>query len=206
MYEDAWQIRDNEKFLMDFVLHEDFVDSILDRLMRRNLNRAVDYARAGVDLLTSGDDVANQNAMMFSPEIWRKHIKSRWAKVYAAARAVKPDIQIQYHSDGNIWEIIPELLEIGVTILNPVQPECIDPMAVRKRFGKRLVLDGTIGTQTTFPFGTPETMTAMVREMIETVGKDGGLILAPTHVLEPDVPIENIQAFFDACQAYGRYN
>lgn len=205
MYEDAWQIRDNERFLMDLLLNEDHVDSILDRLMRRNINRAVAYAEAGADVLLTGDDVANQNAMMFSVDIWRKHFKARWARVYAAARAVKPDIAIHYHSDGNIWDIIPELIEIGVTILNPVQPECIAPVDVREVFGKRLIMDGTIGTQTTFPFGTPATMRQVVKETIRTAGSHGGLILSPTHVLEPDVPIENIYAFFEACEEFGRY-
>ncbi|MBN1674680.1 MAG: hypothetical protein JXR37_26785 [Kiritimatiellae bacterium] len=205
MYEDAWQIRDNQRFLEDLYLNPSFVDSILDRLMRRNLNRAVAYAEAGADVLTTGDDVANQNAMMFSPELWRRHLKSRWAKVYAAARAIKPDIAIHYHSDGNIKDIIPELIQIGVTILNPVQPECVDPRAVREAFGDALILDGTIGTQSTFPFGTPAEMAATVKRRIEQVGRSGGLILAPTHVLEPDVPIGNICAFFDACREYGTY-
>jgi len=203
MYEDAWQIRDNQRFLEDLYLNPSFVDSILDRLMRRNINRAVAYAEAGVDVLASGDDVANQNAMMFSPELWRTHLKSRWAQVYRAAREINPDIAIKYHSDGKIWPIIPELLEIGVTILNPVQPECIDPVEVRKAFGKQLILDGTIGTQSTFPFGTPAEMRRTVRDRIARVGADGGLILGPTHVLEPDVPIANICAFFDACREYG---
>ena len=130
-------------------------------------------ARAGVDYLTTGDDVANQQAMMFSVPTWRKLIKSRWAAVYAAARAIKPDIQIWYHSDGNIESIVPELIEIGVTILNPVQPECLDLVKLKKLYGRQVVFDGAIGTQTTMPFGTVEDVRRTVREAKKNLGGDG---------------------------------
>jgi uroporphyrinogen decarboxylase len=91
-------------------------------------------------------------------------------------------------------------VEIGITILNPVQPECLDPVAIRKRFGQRLAFDGCVGTQTTFPFGTPADMRRIVDDLARTLdAKHGGLMLSPTHVLEPEVPPENIAAFFDAC-------
>jgi uroporphyrinogen decarboxylase len=112
-------------------------------------------------------------------------------------------VRIWYHSDGNIAEIIPELIEIGVDILNPVQPECMDLVRLKQDFGDRLVFDGTIGTQSTMPFGTPEDVRTVVRDRIAKLGGDGALILSPTHVLEPEVPIENIRAFFDAAAEAG---
>ena len=84
--------------------------------------------------------------------------------------------------------------------MNPVQPECVDAVELKRRFGDKLVFDGTIGTQTTMPFGTPDEVRACVRERSETLGGDGALILAPTHILEPEVPLENIAAFVDACE------
>lgn len=203
MYEDTWQIRGYEPFLMDMVERPEWCEYILDRLTERNLANAVAAAKAGVDYLTTGDDVANQRALMFSLEQWRHFMKPRWAKVYAAARAIKPDIQIWYHSDGNIESIIPELMEIGVTILNPIQPECLDPLMVKRKYGKKLTLDGAIGTQTTMPFGPPADVRQAVKQVIEQLGKDGGFILSPTHVLEPEVPLDNIQAFVDAAKEFG---
>ena len=200
MYEDSWQVRGYEEFLMDLVEKPEWCEFILDKFARRNLQVATASARAGVDYLQTGDDVANQKSMMFSAKTWRRFMKVRWAKVYAAARQIKPDIQIWYHSDGNIMEIIPDLIEIGVTILNPVQPECIDLHEVKKQYGKHLVLDGTIGTQSTMPFSGPEEVKRVVRERKKTLGYDGGLILSPTHILEPEVPLENIAAFVDACR------
>jgi uroporphyrinogen decarboxylase len=198
MYENSWQVRGYEEFLMDMLTNPEWCEYILDRFTERNLFCAQAAARAGVDFIQTGDDVANQNAMMFAPDQWRKFMKPRWGKVYAAAKAIKPDIHIWYHSDGNIDPIIPDLIEIGVNILNPVQPECLDPVMVKKKYGTRLILDGTIGTQTTMPFGTPDEVRRVVHERVTTLGQDGALILSPTHILEPEVPLPDIKAFLEA--------
>lgn len=202
IYENAWQIRGYEKFLIELMTKRDAAEILLEKICQNHVRTAAAAGRAGYDCLGSGDDVANQNGMMFDPDLWREVLKPRWARVYAAARAEKPDIAIWYHSDGNISPIIDDLIEIGVTILNPVQPECMDPVAIRKRYGKRLAFDGCIGTQTTFPFGTPEDMHRVVRELGAALdARRGGLMLAPTHVLEPEVPPENVVAFYEACDA-----
>ncbi len=200
MYENAWQVRGYEPFLEDLLVQRDWAELLLDRFCDNNLRTAAAAASAGYDCILTGDDVANQNSMMFSPEIWRTVMKPRWAKVIAGARAIKPDIHVWYHSDGNIWDILDDIVEIGITILNPVQPECMDPVAIRRRFGKRLAFDGCVGTQTTFPFGTTDDMRRVVRQLSTDLHAErGGLMLAPTHVLEPEVPIDNIEAFFEEC-------
>ena len=200
MYENAWQVRGYEEFLMDLLTQGEWAEFILDRFCAKNLAVSVAAAKAGYDCIAIGDDVANQNAMMFQPDLWREVMKPRWAKVIAAARDIKPDIHVWYHSDGNIEDILDDIVEIGITILNPVQPECMDPAAIRKRFGKRLAFDGCIGTQTTFPFGTTEDMRRVVRELAQRLdAKNGGLMLSPTHVLEPEVPPENVVTFFEVC-------
>ncbi len=200
MYENAWQVRGYEPFLLDLMTDRDWAEYILDQYCENNLRTAEAAARAGYDAISIGDDVANQTALMFQPDLWREVMKPRWGKVLAAAKAIKPDIHVWYHSDGNVWEILDDLIEIGITILNPVQPECIDPLEVRKRCGKQLAFDGCIGTQTTFPFGTPDDVRRAVRDLIDALdGKNGGLMLSPTHVLEPEVSVENIAAFFEEC-------
>ena len=204
MYENSWQVRGYEEFLIDMIDRPEWCEHILDRYKENNIRAATAAARAGADCLRTGDDVANQNALMFSPPQWRRFIKSRWAEVYAAARAIKPDIEIWYHSDGNIEAVIPELIEIGVTILNPVQPECMDLEKINAQWGDKLVFDGTIGTQSTMPWGTPEDVKAVVRERARTLGADGGLIVAPTHVLEPEVPVENVLALVEAVKEFGK--
>lgn len=203
MYENSWQIRGYEQFLEDMVERPEWAHYLLERFFEWNLHAAVEAARAGVDQIQCGDDVANQFSMMFSLPMWREFILSRWAKVWKAIEDIRPDTAIYYHTDGNAIAIVPEMVEAGLTILNPVQPECIDTDAIFEKWGTRLCFDGCIGTQTTMPFGTPAQVRERVRECVDKYGQKGGLILSPTHTLEPEVPIANIEAFVEACREYG---
>ncbi len=205
IFEVAWQLRGMEELFADFRERPEMADCLLDRITSARLSMACFFAEQDVDVLILGDDVSMQTGMIMSPATWRKWFKGRMQEIIATARAVKPDLPVFYHSDGNPEAIIPELIEIGVTIINPVQPECIDPVRVKERWGDQLALWGTIGTQTTMPFGTPEDVRREVKRRIETVGYDGGLVLGPTHSLEPDVPWENIIALYEAIEEYGVY-
>lgn len=203
MYEVAWQIRGYEQFLMDMIDQPAWAQCLLDRLAYQNRIKAIAAAKAGVDIVQCGDDVANQKAMMFQPSMWREMMHSRWAKIWDEIHRINPKAQIWYHSDGNIIEIIPDLVDAGLNILNPMQPECLDIDKVHKEFGKVLTFDGTMGTQSTMPFGTPADVRARVKEVIDKYGRNGGLMISPTHILEPEVSIENIDAFVQACIEYG---
>jgi uroporphyrinogen decarboxylase len=205
IFERAWYMRSMDALLTDFAENPEFANALLDRITEESCGRAALFARADVDVLALGDDVAMQTGMMLGPATWRRWLKPRLARVIAAAKTIKPDVLIRYHSDGDCRAIIPELIEIGVDVLNPVQPVCMDPAEVKREYGDRLAFWGTMGTQTTMPFGTPADVAAVVRERVATVGAGGGLFLAPTHVLQPDVPWENIVAFVDAVEKYGVY-
>jgi uroporphyrinogen decarboxylase len=204
MYETAWQIRGYEQFLMDMLDQPAWAECLLDRIAEeRNFARAIAFARAGVDWIACGDDVANQKSMMFAPQTWRKMMLNRWRKVWQAVKEINPNAKIWYHSDGNIIDIVGDLIEAGVDILNPVQPECLDVDAIYKRYGSKLTFDGGIGTQSTMPWGTSTDVRARVKDLIDKYGRNGGLIISPTHVLEPEVPIENVDALCSACREYG---
>ena len=198
IFEVAWYLRGMEDFLMDLAAGEEIAMVLLDLLTEMRVSMARRYAEAGVDLLMLGDDVATQLNMMISAKLWRETLKPRLARVICAAKEVRPEILIFYHGDGNMETILPDLIEIGVEVLNPVQPECMDPVKMKERFGDQLAFWGCIGTQTTMPFGTPAEVKRTVRDLIATVGKGGGLFLAPTHTLEPDVPWTNVEAFIEA--------
>jgi uroporphyrinogen decarboxylase len=204
IYETAWQIRGYEAFLTDMIERPAWAECLLERLKERNMAKCVAYARAGADLIRCGDDVANQKALMFAPDLWQRMMLSRWREIWQRVHEIHPTCQIFYHSDGNILAIVGELIKAGVNILNPLQPECLDIDAVHRRYGDRLTLDGCIGTQSTMPFGSPDDVRRRVCEVIARYGQHGGLIIAPTHVLEPDVPLENVDALFEACREYGR--
>jgi uroporphyrinogen decarboxylase len=204
IFERAWQIRGFEELMMDFYDQPDFAECLLDRIAAGSVFRARRYAQAGADIIRTGDDVSMQDRLMMSPAIWRKYLGPRLAKVFQAAKQVNPDIRIFYHSDGNVTELIEDLIEIGMDVLNPVQPECMDVSALKKRFGSRLSFWGTIGLQRALAFGKPDDVEAEVRQCVEQGGTGGGLLLSPTHVLAPEVPLENIAAMFRAALRYGR--
>jgi uroporphyrinogen decarboxylase len=202
LFETSWYLRGQEQLLLDFHDNPDIAVAILDTINNVMIEAVERLARIGIDVLMLGDDVGSQRAMIMSPDTWRHWIKPRVATQISAAKRAKPDILVYYHTDGNVHPIIPDLIEIGLDILNPVQPECMDPAEVKRMYGDRLAFWGTIGTQTTMPFGTPDEVRRVVKERIETVGPTG-LVLAPTHVLEPEVPWENIVAFVEAVEEHG---
>ena len=187
---------------MDMVCDDENLLYHFDRITEIRCEMARQYCMAGIDVLHIGDDIATQLNMMFSMEVYRKWLKPRLKRVIDAAKEVNPNIIIDYHSDGNCEAAIEDLIEIGIDVLNPVQPECMNAAEIKKKYGSRLSFRGTIGTQTTMPFGSPQDVMKEVETMIETVGKNGGLILAPSHLLEPEVPFENIEAFISAVRKF----
>lgn len=205
IFEISWYLRGIENFLVDMIINEDLCIALLDRVTNLRCDMARRFAKAGVDILMLGDDVSTQETMMIAKPLWQKYLKGRLAEVIRSAKDVNPQILVFYHGDGNLQEIIPDLIEIGVDILNPVQPECMDPVEIKRLYGDKLSFWGTIGTQSTMPYATPAEVKEVCRKMIETVGHNGGLLLAPTHLLEPEVPWENIEAFIQAVHEYGVY-
>lgn len=205
IFEVAWQLRSMELLLMDFIDNPEFAAALLDRITVTSEKCVQRMAELKPDIIILGDDVACQRGMIMSVPMWRKWLKPCLARLVKAGKRIYPDVLIFYHSDGDVTTIVADLIEIGVDILNPVQPECMDPAEMKKKYGDRLSFWGTIGTQTTLPFGTVEDVRQEVRTRMETVGRGGGLLLAPSHVIEPEVPWENIVAFVEAVRELGVY-
>lgn len=199
-YDFSWLIRGYEAFLVDMAARTEASQVLMDRVADAVGALLRHMAARGTDIVGFGEDVGSQTSLMMSPALWREQIKPRFARIVRAAKTAKPDVLFFYHSDGQIEQIIPDLIEVGVDILNPVQPECMDPVAIKARYGDRLAFWGAVGTQTTMPYGTPAEVKACVRRLFETVGKGGGFLCAPSHVLEPEVPWANIEAFVQACR------
>jgi uroporphyrinogen decarboxylase len=205
IYEVAWQIRGLEQTLADMLERPELADCLFDRLTGLRIAQTRAYVRAGCDVVMYGDDVSCQTGMIMSPALWRRFFKPRMARIIAAARELSPRIPVFYHSDGDCRAIVEDLIEIGVTILNPVQPECMDPADMKRRYGDRISFWGTIGIQGTLPFGTVDDVRREVKLRMDTVGKGGGLLLGPSHMIEPEVPWENLVALYDAIDEYGVY-
>jgi uroporphyrinogen-III decarboxylase len=183
--------------LMDMADDPGLADQVLDYPYHYHLTAAKRLVEMGVDMIWLGDDVGSQHEMLISPEMWRKYFKWRMANTIEELKAINQDLKVAYHSDGDIRRIIPELIEIGLDVLNPVQPACMDPAGIKKQYGDRLCFWGTIDEQQTLPFGSPEDVRSEVLERLRTTGEGGGLILAPTHHVQLDTPLENFWAMVD---------
>jgi len=198
IFETAWALRGLEQMLLDMAGDPGLADTILEIPFRFHLEAAKELARLGVDMIWLGDDVGAQEQMLISPAMWRRFFKPRMATLIGAVKGINPAVKVAYHTDGNVWPIIPELIEIGIDVLNPIQPGSMDPAAVKEAFGDRLCFWGTIDEQHTLPFGSPQDVAQEVDQRLQTIGRDGGLILAPTHNVQLDTPLDNFWAMVNA--------
>jgi uroporphyrinogen decarboxylase len=197
IWETAWALRGLEKMLMDLVLNPELAGRILDIPYNYHLTAAQKLVQMGVDMIWIGDDVGAQETMIISPNQWREIFKPRMATFIRTLKEINPQVKVAYHCDGNIYSIIPDLIEIGLDVLNPIQPACMDPAKVKADFGDKLCFWGTLDEQYTLPFGSVSDVQNEVAQRLNTIGKNGGLILGPTHHVQLDTPMENFWAMVD---------
>ena len=202
IWETSWYIRGMPELMMDMAMEDEKAVWLLDKVTDTACHRACIAARAGVDILHLGDDVGMQNRIMMSKPMYREWLKPRLAKVITAAKTIKPDILIFYHSCGFVTPFIEDFIDIGIDILNPIQPECMNFVEIHDMYGDVLSFNGTIGTQTTMPFGSADEVKHLVLSNLKIAGQKGGLVCAPTHMVEPEVPWENIEAYIQACKTF----
>lgn len=195
LFERAWTFRGMDSLLMDMALHPEFVDELLDVICDWNVAAVHHLAEHKLDCIAFGDDWGQQQGLIMGPNYWRRFIKPRLKRMYDAVH--EHDMYVWIHSCGDIEELLPELIDLGVNCFNPFQPEVLDVTAAKRNFGDRLAFHGGISLQRTLSFGTPAEVRAEVRHRIEVIGRDGGYILSPCHAVTPDVPAENIHALLD---------
>jgi len=200
IYETAWYLTGLEKLLMDLVLEAPYVHPLLDRIMEINLQTGITLIRKGIDMIWAGDDFGSQHGMMIDPETWRKYFKPRMKYMFEVFRKENPDIKIAWHTCGSVVPIIPEMIEIGLDILNPIQPEArgMDPVFLKNEYGKDLIFFGGISVQELLPHGSPLRIKEEVNRIIDILGKGGRFIIAPAHNIQNDTPVENVLAFYEA--------
>lgn len=193
----AWHMRGLESFLCDMLLDPPFARELLQRIAGYEQQKGLRLIQAGVDIVGIYGDIAMQDRMLVNLPSWRDLEKPILARMISAFKTENPDLLVLFHSDGNTMEVMPDLIEIGVDIVNPIQPECMDPAVVKERFGDAITLHGTISIQRTLPFGSPEEVRREVRERIRSCGQRGGLVLCPSNLLQNDIPLENIVTLYD---------
>lgn len=198
LFERAWTLAGMENVLMAMVADPDFVNILLDRILDFNLRVIANTCRLDIDAMRFGDDWGQQTGLIMGPGLWRQFIYPRVRQMYQAVKARNKFVSI--HSCGKVQEIFPDLIEAGLDVFNPFQPEVMDPVTMKKQFGRHLVFFGGISTQRLLPFGTVAQVKKEVRELLQIVGEQGGYIAAPAHAIPGDAKPENIAAMLDVLQ------
>jgi uroporphyrinogen decarboxylase len=194
-------LRGMERFLIDLVTEKKFAHALMEKVLEIQsikMEKYLDEVGRFLDVVSIGDDFCSQTGPLISPETFRTLIKP-YLGHYCELIKRKTDAKLHLHSCGAVAELVPDLIEIGIDIINPVQLSAkgMDPVLLKKRFGQSICFWGGIDTQKILPFGTVEEVKTEVRRVSRILGKGGGYILNPVHNLQPDVPPENIVAMYD---------
>jgi uroporphyrinogen decarboxylase len=200
IFEAAWQLRGLEAFLTDLAMSPEVPLYIMDRLTDvcvENLRRVLTRAGNQIDMVYFYDDVATQNSLMISKTMWRDYVRPRHARLIQVAQAF--GTPVMYHCDGAVYPLIPELIDIGITLLNPIQADAMgmDPARLKAEFGERLSFHGGVDIVHTLREGTPSDVRAEVVKHIDVLGKTGGYIVASSHHIQSDTPLANVDALYD---------
>jgi uroporphyrinogen decarboxylase len=208
MFEMAWHMVGMEKFMVDLAAREEYVEVLLDRCKEFSIGVAKNLAALGVDGIWTGDDFGSQTGMMVSPRMWRSIFKPRFAEVFQEIKAANPNTLVMYHCDGAISPILDDLIQIGMDVFNPVQPNVPghEPQDLKSKFGDRLSFWGAIDQQYLLPRGNPEEIEADVASKIQVLGEGGGYMCSPAHILQSDTPLDNIECFIAAVKKHGVYS
>ena len=198
LFRQGWILRGFVDFLQDLILNRKYIEELLDRLLEYFVLQTRMYINTGIDVVQFLGDLGTQESLFLNPEMWREIFKPRLKALIDETKS--EGVRYFIHSDGNIEVIIPDLIDIGIELFNPIQPECMDPIKIKKDFGKQITLHGTMSLQKTLCHGSVSDVKSEVKERIKYCGMHGGLIIGPSNVLTVDIPIKNILAMYDAVQ------
>ena len=210
IFERAWYLRGLENIFIDMFLNKSLVHALMRKITDFNLSKAekfLDIIGNYVQVYFVGDDLASQYAPLMSLEMYREFVKPYQRELYEYIKS-RSNVKLGYHSCGNIVDFIPELIDIGVDAINPVQVSAseMDTAFLKKEFGKYISFWGAIDTQKVLPFGSEKDLEEEVKKRIEDLAPGGGYILAPVHSVQPDVRPERIIQMLKYARKYGVYN
>lgn len=205
----SWMTGMEEAF-MNLVAEPELVEAgmaHINRFFIENLRRQVEALGPEIELAWIGDDLGAQQGPLISEKVYRSVIQPFHRELCAEIRRLLPDTVIQYHTDGSVFALVPDLLEAGVQMLEAVQVECaqMEPSALTEAYGDRLMFQGAISVQQVLPHGTPEEVHRACRELIATLGRGGGYLAAPSHAVQAGTPPENILAMLEEVLGAERY-
>jgi len=205
----AMYLRGIEQILVDIALNPEIADYIFTRIAEFYLEyagRTFEAAGKGIDIFMMGDDFGTQNGEIVSPQMWRDFLLPGFKEYIKLGKS--HGYRVAHHSCGSIKAIIEDMVDCGLDILNPLQPDVhgMDRRELKKRFGEILTFHGSISIQKTMPYGTAEQIRNEVQERFETLGPGGGFIFCTAHNIQSDTPVENVITLFEAYSELGRYS
>ena len=210
LFNQLLRVRGMENGLMDLVAEPEFAEAFLDRMTDTILTAQtlfLDQVGDLIDVHFAADDLAGQNSPLISPALFRRMIKPCWARILSAIKG-RTQAKVFFHTCGAVTEFIPDLIEIGVDILNPVQTSAagMDTGELKRRFGRNISFwGGGCDTQRILCWGSTSDVREEVRRRIGDLAPGGGFVFNPVHNIQPLVPPENVVALFQAAREFGRY-
>lgn len=178
---------------------------ILDRITEWKASIYSGYVRAGVDIVWMGDDLGSQRALIMSPRDYREWYRPCHEQIVSRLRAIRSEVRIAFHCCGHVTPLVPDLIEIGIDILEAVQAEAMDIAYLKREYGRHIAFWGGIGAQSVLARTTPQQVREGVRQSLAIMAPGGGYIAAPCHTLTDEVPWESILAFHEAMRQHGSY-
>lgn len=201
LFERLWMLRGFENMLMDPYLDETNFCKLRDRIVEFNLAVVDQLIRRKADAIFFCDDWGSQKALLMNPGDWRKFYKPSYKRMFERVRS--GGAHVWMHLCGNITEILPDLIDIGLNVLNPVQPQAMDVKQLSKEFGGQVCFNGGVDVQGTMIHGFPGDVKREVRKLVEFFGKfNGGYIGGTSHSIMPETPLDNITALYEAFLEY----
>ena len=208
LFELCWHLVGMQQYMEALATQERYVEALLAKAFVWSLGIATELTRRGVDAIWFGDDFGTQTGLMISLQMWRRVFKPLYAQLFRAVKAINPGVIIIMHSDGAAAPLLPDLIEIGLQVFNPVQPNVPghDPRELKARFGDQLSFFGAIDQQHLLPHGSVREIEVDVRGKIELLGAGGGYMIAPAHIIQADTSPGKVEAFIAAAKRHGRYS
>jgi uroporphyrinogen decarboxylase len=203
LFERAWTLRGMDNVLMDFYEHPQFLHELLDAIADYNLARVQRALSYDIDAVYYGDDWGQQSGLIMGPKLWSQFLRPRLARMFRVVKDAGKYLVI--HSCGDIRLLLDDLVELGVDLINPFQPEAMDVPSLLREYRGRAAFHGGLSTQQTLSRGTAEEVRVETRRLLE-LGSQGGYIFAPAHAVEGDTPLENMLAFLEEIQGQVGYD
>ena len=205
VYEQAKHWVGQEETMVGPLASPDTFGETLDRITEWKMQVYGAYAEVGVDVVWMGDDLGTQRSLIMSPEQYREWYRPRHKRIVDHLRGIRPDVRIAFHCCGHVTPLIPDLIDIGIDVLEAVQAETMDISQLKREFGRDLSFWGAVGAQRVLSRVTPEQVIDGVRRTLEIMAPGGGYIASPCQMLTDEVPWPTIVAFRDAMQRFGAY-